>query len=169
MINCRFVAPETWEHARQALVFYFTRRHGVSRAEDLAQETLTTILVRDDYLFEKEEDFLKVCYGFAYRVLQNARREASKESGLTIDDAVPAQCAEAQGLKDAEIRVFLKEVLRVGEQQLREKDWKLIQQSSDPNRGLAAGIEDPAEANRTRVKLHRARRKLALLAGWRKG
>jgi len=54
MINCRSVSPKTWEHARQALVFFFTRRHGLYGAEDLAHETLAAILGREDYRFEQE-------------------------------------------------------------------------------------------------------------------
>src|SRR5260370_399388 len=90
MINCRSVPPKTWEYARQALVFYFTRRHGLSDAEDLAQETLATILSREDYHFEKEEDFLKVCYGFAGHILQTARRGAAKCAGSPLDPALAA-------------------------------------------------------------------------------
>lgn len=165
MINCRSVSPKAWEHARQALVFYFTRRHGLSSAEDLAQETLATVLSREDYQFEKEEDFLRVCYGFAGHMLQTARREVAKSSCNSIDSVLKAGCAEMHGLKDAELNVYLNEILRLGKDQLREADWQLIQQSIvlDGNRGAGS---DPT-SDSARVKLHRARRKLAQLAGWR--
>jgi DNA-directed RNA polymerase specialized sigma24 family protein len=166
MINCRSVSPKAWEHARQALVFYFTRRHGLSGAEDLAQETLATILSREDYQFEKEEDFLKVCYGFANHMLQTARRDAAKSACNSIDAVLEAGCAETHRLNDAEVNVYLNEILRLGRDQLRESDWQLIQQSIvlDGNRGTGS---DPTSDSTARVKLHRARRKLALLAGWR--
>jgi DNA-directed RNA polymerase specialized sigma24 family protein len=166
MINCRSVSPKAWEHARQALVFYFTRRHGLSSAEDLAQETLATVLSREDYQFEKEEDFLRVCYGFAGHMLQTARREVAKSSCNSIVSVLEAGCAEMHGLKDAELNVYLNEILRLGKDQLREADWQLIQQSIvlDGNRGAGSG---PTSDNSARVKLHRARRKLAQLAGWR--
>lgn len=171
MINCRSVSPKTWECARQALVFYFTRRHGLSGAEDLAHETLAAILIRDDFEFEREEDFLKVCYGFATHVLQSARRDTAKGTIDSLDFAATARTTEAQGLKDAELCVFLDEVFRVGRDQLREVDWQLIQQSLvlDGDRVGCADESDPAGSSNARVKLHRARKKLAQLVGWRKG
>jgi DNA-directed RNA polymerase specialized sigma24 family protein len=168
MINCRSVSPKAWEHARQALVFYFTRRHGISSAEDLAQETLAAVLSREDYQFEKEEDFLKVCYGFAGHMLQTARRGVAKSAGNSIDAVLEAGGAEAHGLEDAELNVYLNEVLRLGKDQLRDADWQLIRQSValDGNHG---GGSRPAGDNNARVKLHRARRRLAQLVGWRQG
>jgi len=168
MINCRSVSPKSWEHARQALVFYFTRRHGLSSAEDLAQETLATVLSREDYQFEKEEDFLRVCYGFAGHMLQTARREVAKSPGSDINAVLEAGCSEMHGLEDAELNVYLNEILRLGKDQLRDADWQLIQRSMvlDDNRGAG---RNPAGNNNTRVKLHRARRKLAQLVGWRQG
>lgn len=166
MINCRSVSPKNWEHARQALVFFFTRRHGLYGAEDLAHETLAAVLSREDYQFDQEEDFLRVCYGFANHILQKARREAGENLSTPIDPAIPSRRAETRGLKDAEIRVYLDEVLRLGKDQLRDVDWNLIQQSVVLEGNRSPGC-DPAEANNTRVKLHRARKKLAVITGWR--
>jgi len=45
----------------------------------------------------------------------------------------------------------------------------LIQQSVVLAGDSATPSATPAEANNARVKLHRVRKKLALLAGWRKG
>jgi DNA-directed RNA polymerase specialized sigma24 family protein len=165
-MNCRSVSPKTWEHARQALVFYFTRRHGLPNAEDLAHETLATILSREDYQFEKEEDFLRVCYGFAWHILQTARREAGRDISTSIEFTRTLSRPDTQGLRDAELNVYLNEVLRLGEDELRKPEWQLIQQSIvlDGDR-IAA---DPVEANSARVKLHRARKKLVQLTGWRK-
>ena len=168
MINCRSVSPKTWECARQALVFYFTRRHGLSGAEDLAHETLATILGREDFQFEREEDFLRVCYGFASHVLQTARRDTARNMIDCLDFTATAPTSEAQGLKGAELSVFLDEVFRLGKDQLRDVDWQLIQQSIVLD-GDRAGDSDPSGASNPRVKLHRARKKLAQLVGWRKG
>lgn len=168
MINCRSVSPKTWECARQALVFYFTRRHGLSGAEDLAHETLATILVREDFQFESEEDFLRVCYGFASHILQTARRNAARDTGASLDFTATVPTSEAQGLKGSELSVFLDEVFRLGRDQLREVDWKLIQQSIVLD-GDRVGDSDHPGATNARVKLHRARKKLAQLVGWRKG
>ena len=137
----------------------------MTRAEDLAQETLAAVLSRDDYEFEKEEDFLRVCYGFAGRVSQAAHRESNRSSG----DALPLEAIgrlSAQSLKDAELLVYLNEVLRLGREQLREADWQLIERSAVADGGQRAGS---AQENKARVRLHRARRKLAALAGWREG
>jgi hypothetical protein len=171
MMNCRSVSPKTWECARQALVFYFTRRHGLSGAEDLAHETLAAILGREDFEFEREEDFLRICYGFATHVLQSARRGAAKGMIEFLDFAATARTTEAQGLKDAELYVFLEEVFRVGRDQLRDADWQLIQHSLvlDGDHADSVGESGPTGSSRARVKLHRARRKLAELVGWRKG
>src|ERR1039458_5061855 len=108
-MNSRLVPPDIWEHARQALVFYFLRRHGLSNAEDLAQETLTTILKRDDYEFEDEKDFLKVCYGFAGKISQAGRRKIARHAGDQLDPTMAAPGAKVRGLKDAELWVYLNE------------------------------------------------------------
>src|ERR1017187_5164471 len=165
-MNSRSVPPEVWEHARQALVFYFLRRHGISNAEDLAQETLTAILGRDDYEFEKEKDFLKVCYGFAGNVSQAGHRATTRHAGDELDPTIASPGAKVRGLKDAELSVYLGEVLRVGGDLLRKQDWDLIQGAASSEGGLPPP-RNPADANRDRVKLHRARRRLARLVGWR--
>lgn len=168
MLNCRSIAPGTWEHARQALVFYFSRRHGFSRAEDLAHDTLSAILSREDYHFEKEEDFLRVCYGFAGHILQAARREALKHSASGQEIAKEAIESRVLGLNSAELTVYLDELLKIAKSRLRDPDWGLIQQAIVLD-GEFAPASDPAIANRTRVKLHRARKKLARLVNWRSG
>jgi DNA-directed RNA polymerase specialized sigma24 family protein len=166
MLTCRSVSPKTWEFARQALIFYFSRRHGLDSAEDLAHETLATILRRDDYCFEQEDDFLKVCYGFASRILQSARRQTGKDADLPGDLPEP-RAGKHSALNHAELNVFLNEVLRIGNDELRKSDWQLIQQAAaDDGTPL---FTEHTSANNARVKLHRARRKLAGLTGWRKG
>jgi DNA-directed RNA polymerase specialized sigma24 family protein len=167
MPTCRDISPELWEHARRALVFYFSRRHRATYAEDLAQETLTVLWTRDDYVFEKEEDFLRVCYGFASRVLQHdfRQQQRNRTEPLTCVDAV----ARPQGamLKPVESNVLLEEVLRIGSATLRESDWNLICDaiSDDPSR--MPGVENAGIANKIRVRLSRARSRLATATGWK--
>ena len=91
MANCRSIPPAAWEHAREALIFYFSRRHGLTDAEDLAQDTLATLWSRDDDEFEKNDDFLRVCYGFARLVSQKGYRQAQKHAGDELDPATPAR------------------------------------------------------------------------------
>jgi hypothetical protein len=168
MLNCRSIPPEAWEHARQALVFYFSRRHGSWGAEDLAQETLTAILSREDYLFEREEDFLRVCYGFAAHVLQTARRDPEASLAGELPGGLSAAAAGMRGLKHTEVAVYLHEILQVGSKRLRDSDWKLIRNAAGKDPGPAEKGGNRATEGKARVKLHRARRKLAELTGWRK-
>jgi len=167
MLNCRSISPAAWESARQSLIFYFSRRHSINRAEDLAHETLAAILSREDYQFEREEDFLKVCYGFANHILQAARREAARDPDTTESLAMAALQAETRGLRGAEVNVYLNELLQIGKDKLREADWQAIHQAvvteGEPTPG-----SDPKSANSARVKLHRARKRLARIVDWRK-
>lgn len=163
-MNCRSVSPQTWEHARQALVFFFTRRWGLAGAEDLAHQTLAAILGREDYRFEREEDFLRICYGFATHIMQSAIRDKQKHSGAALDLNMPAKNMDTHGLRNAEVQVFLQEVLRIGKEKLKDSDWQLIEhlirlESGDPD------IRESPESSGKRVKLHRARRRLVNLAG----
>jgi DNA-directed RNA polymerase specialized sigma24 family protein len=168
MPNCRSIPSAAWEHARQALVFYFSRRHGLSDAEDLAQETLVTLWSREDYEFEKEEDFLRVCHGFARLVSHKGYREAQKHAGDELNPSQPATMRDAGSLIDTEMRILLDQVRRVGGSQLQEKEWQLIQQAAISDRATIASTLKMGDANNVRVHLHRARKKLARLTGWRK-
>ncbi len=168
MLNSRSIPPELWEQARQALVFYFLRRHGSSNAEDLAQETLMAIWSREDYTFEREEDFLRVCYGFAARISRWGHRQAQKHVGGGLDPAAtPAPGGDLRGLTGTEVKIFLDEVCRTGESGLADKDWKLIQSAAGGDRANMPVLFDLGDANNFRVYLHRIRRKLARLTGWR--
>ena len=95
-LNCRAIPETAWEHARRMLVFYFSRRHQGMDAEDLAQETLARLWSRDDYGFDREEDFLRVCYGFARLILQKGYREARKHAGEALNTSLPVECRSAR-------------------------------------------------------------------------
>jgi DNA-directed RNA polymerase specialized sigma24 family protein len=165
VLNCRSIPNATWEQAREALVFYFRHRMGDSQAEDLAQETLAALLRRDDFEFQKSEDFLRVCYGFARRILQSGARNERKHAGVALTDEIPASSRPPTGLNSLEMRVYLDEVIAVGQSALLEQDWRNIR--------IGSGLEEPsgsepdhATSNAARVRLFRARRKLAALTGW---
>ena len=166
MLNSRSIPPELWEQARRALVLYFSRRHGLSNAEDLAQDTLTAILSRDDFPFEKEDQFLRVCYGFASRISLHGYRQTRKYLG-TLDPATPTRDARIGGLSGVEVRVFAGEVFRAGQFSLTDQEWALVERLVDGGcpGGGPFGVRD---ANRARVRLHRIRTKLARLTGWRR-
>lgn len=167
MPNSRGIADRTWAHARQCLIFYFSRRLGISNAEDLAHDTLAAVWSRDDYEFAHERDFLRVCYGFAANILKQGVRGPYGRFIYSHDlTARPLPAGEARGLKGAEINVFLEELRRKAETELPEGDWDLIEEAAFDD-GPSSTAADPAEANRLRVRLHRARKKLARMTGWR--
>jgi len=165
MPNCRSISPETWAHARESLVFYFSRRHARSDAEDLAQETLLAVWNREDYEFDREEDFLKVCYGFARHISKEGYRESQRHAGAPLDPALPAPQHDWSGPRATEARMLLEQVCEIGKSQLRDKDWQLIQQAAGNDRASMAKELKLGDANNVRVHLHRARRKLAKLTG----
>jgi DNA-directed RNA polymerase specialized sigma24 family protein len=165
MPTSRSISPETWAHVRDALVFYFTRRHGIAHAEDLAQETLAAVLGRDDYEFACEEDFPKVCLAFARRVSWTGYRARQREAGpLDFADATlpPGHHAGADAV---EARILLDQVQAIAQQSLRDREWHLILEAAGLPSHPSAALLRAAEPNRFRVYLFRARRKLAALAG----
>jgi hypothetical protein len=163
------MTPDVWEQARQALVLYFQRRQ-VTNFEDLAHDTLLAFWKRHDYVFERDADFLRVCYGFAGLVLQHDYRQRRKRTAepMPADDAGehlwrPRRCA----FQPAELRVLLDEVLRIGRAELRENDWQLIEEAIRKNPSEMEAAVDRNAANRIRVRLSRARSRLLKATGWR--
>ena len=160
MPNCRSIPAEKWIHAHKALIYFFTRR-GSLNPEDMAQETLMAVWSREDYQFEKEDDFLKVCYGFARKLLLEGYRVGRKHAAEELDLAVESRVQSIQGLEGSEVSVFLKEVCRRADAELQEEEWATIQAAIDRD-----SRNDPVEGKQ-RVRLYRARKKLAKLTGWR--
>lgn len=165
MANSRSISPEAWAHARESLIFYFSRRHARDDAEDLAQETLLTIWSREDYEFENEEDFLKVCYGFARHISKEGYRDSQRHTGAQLEPDLPAPQHERSGSRAIEARILLEKVCEIGRSKLMERDWQVIQQAADGDRATMAHELKLGDANNARVRLHRARRKLAKLTG----
>lgn len=159
MRNCRSIPHKTWGHASKTL-FYFFRRKGVSNPEDLAQETLLAVWAREDYQFEKEEDFLKVCYGFARKILQEGYRASRKHAAEELDVSVESHVRRIQGLEGNEVNVFLEEVCQRADAELQKEEWSAIRAAVDRDR-----LDQPVEGKQ-RVRLHRARKKLAKFTGW---
>lgn len=169
MPNCRSIPPAVWEHVRQALVFYFSRRHGITNAEDLAHETIAAVLTREDFEFACQEDFLRVCYGFAGRVSQNGYRQTRKHAGDSAAvDSIASQALQSRTvtLSPPEMAILLQEVLQAGESRLSTTDWQLIREASSTDRATLARDMKLGDANNVRVRLFRARKKLAKLTGW---
>ena len=162
MLNSRSIPTDLWIYARKCLVFYFYRRHRSANAEDLAQETLMAVWSREDYRFEKEEDFLRVCYGFARHILQQGIRSDQKHSADSLSPALEHPVQNVQGLQGHEVNVFLDEVRQRAEEELLTDEVALIENVMNRD------DHDPPVASKQRVMLHRARKKLATLTGWRK-
>jgi hypothetical protein len=163
MANCRDIPPEMWAHALDALTRYFSQRKPKEDPEDLAQWTLLRVLRRQDYVFGDPEDFLRVCYGFARHVLQEDRRDHTVLEGDADKMHLQSEDGNLAGMRGAELELFLDQVVTAGRNSLSAPDWKLIW-----DRAVLGSPEDmpPKEANRLRVQLHRARKKLAILTGW---
>ena len=159
MLNSRSIPHESWVHASKVLIYFFSRR-GASNPEDLAQETLMTVWSREDYEFEKEDDFLKVCYGFAKNILLEGYRVSRKHAAEDSVLAAESRVRGIQGLEDNEVSVFLEEVCRHADTELREEEWAAIQAAIDRDR------QDQPVEGKQRVRLYRARKKLAKLTGW---
>ena len=167
MLTCRSIPEETWRHVRKALVFYFAHRGLRGDAEDLAQQTILTLHKREDFEFAEEEDFLKVCYGFARRILCEGYRAAKKQRASgELDDDLPSPSHQSGGARAIEAGIMLKEVLQTGGNDLEEEDWLLILQQVLDMDGPKAREPSAQEGSRLRVALHRARNRLKKLTGW---
>jgi DNA-directed RNA polymerase specialized sigma24 family protein len=154
MMTCRELPNESWEQARKALIFYFSRRHLRDDAEDLAQQTLTEIWKREDYKFRSSEDFLKVCYGFGVNILRSARRTQKKHIADELDAEISDGAGMVMGLNPAEAAVLLRET-NDAKAKLSPADREAIEMD-------AAGIspEDKKKASHLRVRFFRAKERL---------
>jgi hypothetical protein len=119
-----------------------------------------TLWSREDFQFEKEEDFLKVCYGFAKNILREGYRVSRKHNAEDSLPAVKSRVKGIQGLEGNEVNLFLEQVCRRADAELQEEEWAAIQAATDRD------SQDQPVEGKHRVRLHRARKKLAKLTGW---
>jgi hypothetical protein len=126
---------------------------------------MLAVLTREDFQFEKEEDFLRVCYAFARRTGQAGHRRERKHAASDIAEVAAVLAAGAPN--ETENEIFLKEVLQLGEQQLTERQWQAVTRAASDRTDLhkELGFSD---ANAFRVFLFRARRRLAEISGYRR-
>jgi len=124
--------------------------------------------MRDDYEFRDPEDFMKVCYGFARNILHADSRALQRDQRSDpVDQALRAFAPPPGNLQTADLKILLDEVLRTGQAELSAKDWALIRKAAN---ALMSGEDyhfDAKSANKLRVQLHRLRKKLSDLTGWR--
>ena len=160
--------PAAWSEARLKLVHFFSRGRGLHNAEDLAHDALAALWSRDDYEFRSDSEFALVCYGFAKRVLQASFRRECRHAHEELTDSAASSRVNAFGLNPAEMAIYLEEVLTLGNSRLREREWQMIQNGMFDDRETLARKFALGTANNARVHLSRARKKLALLAGWDK-
>lgn len=146
---------------------YFAHRHQAPNAEDLAHETMLAVLSRDDYHFEKQEDFLRVCYAFARNTAKASKRREDKHAASDLEE-VQIGIPRNHAGKATENEIFLREVIGVGETRLEPKEWEAIRRAAEPERANLHNELGFENANAFRVFLHRARKKLAALTGYRR-
>ncbi|MEO8660263.1 MAG: hypothetical protein ABI693_17475 [Bryobacteraceae bacterium] len=155
MLTCRDIPEEDWAKARERLIYYFSRGHGLDNASDLAQETLAVLLARDDFQFQRREDFLPVCLGFARRVGQSGYRKEFRYSGGPLPDDLPGHPSESA--QATERNILTSQILNKAKAGLRPGEYDLMLNDS--------ASSDPAEANRVRVTRHRAIQKVVRMLG----
>src|SRR5580658_8070668 len=125
-MTCRDISEATWMEAFHALVVFFRHRLA-AEPDELAQQTLVRIFHRQDpYCFEKEEDFPKVCYGFAKIIWLEHQRRQQRDTTTVLDPAMPAPAHHAGGQQATEDHIFLEEIRRIGQTQLKKKEWEII-------------------------------------------
>jgi hypothetical protein len=76
------------------------------------------------------------------------------------------QSTNPHRLGGAGLSVLLEEVIRIGRQQLTTKEWETICAAA-VGKDSSGSTATPRENNAIRVRLFRARRKLAQLTGWK--
>jgi len=163
MFNSRSIPTELWAQARERLIFFFSRRLGLQNAEDLAHNTLLAIWTRKDFEFAQEEDFFRVVHGFARKILQEGYRNDIRNEGmLELDPDLETEVFGVRGLRGAEASTFLEEVRRHGQEKLKTEEWALIEAAANRDE------DDQPVTGQIRTKVHRIRKKLAEITGWKK-
>jgi DNA-directed RNA polymerase specialized sigma24 family protein len=162
MHNSRSISTELWAQAHKSLIFFFSRRLGSQNAEDLAQDTLMALWAREDFEFAKEEDFLRVCYGFAKNTLNQAYRDAKNCERVELDADMEIKISSTPGLKSADAIVFLREVREIAQKMLDAEDRELLETIANRD------DDDAPIAGKTRTQVHRIRKRLAKITGWKK-
>jgi hypothetical protein len=162
MLNSHSIPSELWAQARERLIFFFSRRLGLQNAEDLAHNTLLAIWVRNDFEFIEEEDFFKVCYGFARNILLEGYRDMKNQESVELHPEMKQKILGVQGLQGSEAAAFLREVIKCGEELFDTEEWALIEAATNRD------ANDAPISSQHRTKMHRIRKKLAELTGWRR-
>jgi DNA-directed RNA polymerase specialized sigma24 family protein len=158
---------ELWAQASEALLTYFQNRCQNDDAGDLVQQTLLTLWSREDYKFETPEDFLRVAHGFAKNIwLAYLRRKGRNYESM--DEAYAAPDPSSAGMRGAEVKIFLREVRAVAQTQLKRDNWNLIRKAAAAQMEGRDYDYPRNDANKLRVQLHRARKRLAQIVGARK-
>src|ERR1035438_6106610 len=134
MLNCRSIPHDRWEQARAALKFYFLQRAFVDDVEDLVQETLKVLWAREDFEFDREEDFPLVCFGFARLVLMNGWRQRRKHDAEELNVSMASPSTVIHGWQAIESAVYLAEVERIGAAALSHHDWEIIRSAASMDR-----------------------------------
>lgn len=114
---------------------------------------------RENYEFEKEEDFLKVCFGFARHIQHAKHRDQAKRAGNELHDPLEPAIRGVRRLEQTEMTLLLEEIRSIAKTELSADELAVITASVNGDASIVLG--------RDRVTLYRARKKLAKLTGWR--
>ncbi|MGJ5814530.1 RNA polymerase sigma factor [Paludibaculum fermentans] len=105
------IPDQEWEQIRSRLGFYFAH-HGTADPEDLAQDTLSRVIVwlQDGNRIEGKDGLAKLCYGFARNVLREQRPSRPKQTD-PIDSDIPERPNKSFGLASSETAILVRQVL----------------------------------------------------------
>jgi RNA polymerase sigma factor (sigma-70 family) len=149
-------AGHDWEAARRTLIFYFSRR-GRATPEDLAQETITRVVIwlqGESHAIEGPDGFMKAIYGFARNVLLEDNKR-SHTIHVDLSETLAAESNKTLGLSTLEASRLLTQLL----DKLPEDERTLIMASEKvPQDELAR--QRSVSVGTLRVSLHRVREKL---------
>ena len=155
------IPEELWNHAIKSLTRFFGSKGCGDRVGDLVQDTLTRISGRPDYEFEKEEDFLRLCHGFARMILYEDRRRWNRNrSVVEYDDSALYGGASPKSLRGVERQLHNRKLLDLLKPCLKDEDWKMLEDSLEMDRETQARNLGVSNANAMGVRIFRALEKV---------
>lgn len=149
-------------------MYFMRRERDMEDVEDLVQQTLAAIWRRDDYQFEGEDQFIRVCFGFAAFIQKAHLRDQHRNIVNRGSQEIAASATTTCGLNATEMEIFADQVKRVAEAKLNAEEWQTIQSALSADLGETTEVDHGilGNANAMRVRLYRVRKKLARLVGW---
>ena len=155
------IPEEVWNQATKALTRFFGSKGCGDRVSDLVQDTLTRISGRTEYRFEEEEDFLRLCHGFARMILLEDRRKWNRNrSAVEYDDSALYGGSRPKSLSGVERQLHNRKLLELLKPCLKEEDWRMLEDSLEMDRETQARKLGVSNANAMGVRIFRALEKV---------